>query len=93
MTLCTIKANIQKIKQLALDKTHKKHYTIYVLGRLVRALRQEDKTLELIINKIYMAKRSRPVGRKQKSHSHKTKKRLEVKRLMLEARAKKRNHK
>jgi len=39
-----------------------------------------------------MAKRDRPIGRRQKSHSHKTKKRLEIKRLMLEALAKKRKH-
>jgi hypothetical protein len=36
-----------------------------------------------------MAKRRKAFGRKQKSHSHKTKKRLEAKRVMLEARAKK----
>lgn len=39
-----------------------------------------------------MAKRARAVGRRQKSHSHKTKKRLEIKRLMLEEKAKKRKH-
>lgn len=37
-----------------------------------------------------MAKRRKAFGRRQKSHSHKTKKRLEIKRLMLEARGKKR---
>ncbi len=31
-----------------------------------------------------MAKRNHAIGRKQKSHSHKTAKRLEVKRIMLE---------
>jgi len=36
-----------------------------------------------------MAKRATGVGKKKRSHSHKTKKRLEVKRLMLEAKAKK----
>jgi hypothetical protein len=36
-----------------------------------------------------MAKREHAVGRPQRSHSHKTKKRLEIKRLMLEAKAKK----
>lgn len=36
-----------------------------------------------------MAKRRKAFGRRQKSHSHKTKKRLEIKRLMLEARKKK----
>jgi len=36
-----------------------------------------------------MAKRSTGVGKKKKSHSHKTAKRLEVKRLMLENKAKK----
>ncbi len=36
-----------------------------------------------------MAKRATGVGRKRKTHSHKTKKRLEIKRLMLEERAKK----
>jgi len=36
-----------------------------------------------------MAKRSTGVGKKRKIHSHKTKKRLEIKRLMLEARANK----
>lgn len=39
-----------------------------------------------------MAKRHHAVGRRQKSHSHKTKKRLEIKRLMLEAKAKKRKY-
>jgi hypothetical protein len=39
-----------------------------------------------------MAKRDTGVGKKRKTHSHKTKKRLEIKRLMLEAKAKKRNH-
>ena len=34
-----------------------------------------------------MAKRDTGVGRRGKSHSHKTAKRLEVKRLMLEAKA------
>jgi len=37
-----------------------------------------------------MAKRSTGVGNKKRTHSHKTKKRLEIKRLMLE---KKRNKK
>jgi hypothetical protein len=32
-----------------------------------------------------MAKRSTGVGKRRKTHSHKTKKRLEIKRLMLEA--------
>jgi len=32
-----------------------------------------------------MAKRSKGIGDHKKSHSHKTKKRLEIKRLMLEA--------
>ncbi len=36
-----------------------------------------------------MAKRATGVGKKRKTHSHKTKKRLEIKRLMLEERAKK----
>jgi len=36
-----------------------------------------------------MAKRSTGVGKMKKSHSHKTAKRLEVKRVMLEAKAKK----
>ena len=35
-----------------------------------------------------MAKRRHAVGRIQKSHSHKTKKRLEIKKQMLEAKAK-----
>jgi len=39
-----------------------------------------------------MAKRSTGVGKYKKSHSHKTKKRLEIKRLML-ARTSKRKHK
>jgi hypothetical protein len=39
-----------------------------------------------------MAKRNSGIKR-QKSNSHKTKKRLEIKRLMLEAKAKKRKHK
>lgn len=34
-----------------------------------------------------MAKRSTGVGNMKKSHSHKTKKRLEIKRVMLEAKA------
>lgn len=36
-----------------------------------------------------MAKRATGVGKHKKSHSHKTKKRLEVKRLMIEAKANK----
>jgi len=36
-----------------------------------------------------MSKRSTGPGKNQKSNSHKTKKRLEVKRLMLEAKTKK----
>jgi hypothetical protein len=40
-----------------------------------------------------MAKRSTGVGKHKKFHSHKTKKRLEIKRLMLEAKAKKRSNK
>lgn len=38
-----------------------------------------------------MAKRTTGVGKNKKSHSHKTKKRLEIKRLMLEAKALKKN--
>jgi len=37
-----------------------------------------------------MAKRRKAFGRRQKSSSHKTKKRLAIKKLMLEAKAKKR---
>jgi len=40
-----------------------------------------------------MAKRSTAVGAYRKTRSHKTKKRLEIKRLMLKAKAKKRKHK
>ena len=40
-----------------------------------------------------MAKRRKGVGDHKKSHSHKTKKRLEIKRLMLEAKASKRKQK
>lgn len=43
-----------------------------------------------------MAKRDTGVGKQKKSHSYKTKKRLEIKRLMLEAkpkRGKKKKHK
>jgi hypothetical protein len=40
-----------------------------------------------------MAKRSTGVGKHKRLHSHKTKKRLEIKRLMLEAKASKRKHK
>jgi len=40
-----------------------------------------------------MAKRKKWLGKHKKSHSHKTKKRLEIKRLMLEAKANKRKHK
>ena len=40
-----------------------------------------------------MAKRRTGVGKHKKTHSHKTKKRLEIKRLMLEARANKKKHK
>jgi len=36
-----------------------------------------------------MAKRRHAVGKGKKSHSHKTKKRLEIKRVMLEEKAKK----
>ncbi len=36
-----------------------------------------------------MAKRRHAVGRKQKSHSKKTKKRLEIKKIMLENKANK----
>ncbi len=39
-----------------------------------------------------MAKRSTGVGKMKKSHSHKTAKRLEVKRVMLETLAVKRSH-
>ncbi len=39
-----------------------------------------------------MAKRSTGVGKMKKSHSHKTAKRLEVKRVMLETLAAKRSH-
>lgn len=38
-----------------------------------------------------MAKRTTGVGKKKKSRSHKTAKRLEIKRLMLEERASKKN--
>jgi hypothetical protein len=37
-----------------------------------------------------MAKRPHAVGRRQKSHSHKTAKRLAIKKAMLEAKAEKR---
>ncbi len=40
-----------------------------------------------------MAKRDTGVGKKKKTHSHKTAKRLEIKRLMLEERAKKKKKK
>ena len=40
-----------------------------------------------------MAKRATGVGKRQKSHSPKTAKRLEIKRLMLEDRAKKKKRK
>jgi len=40
-----------------------------------------------------MAKRITGVGKHKKSHSHETKKRLEIKRLILEAKASKRKHK
>ena len=36
-----------------------------------------------------MAKRDTGVGKRRKTHSHKTAKRLEIKRLMLEEKAKK----
>ncbi len=39
-----------------------------------------------------MAKRSTGVGKMKKSHSPKTAKRLEIKRVMLETLAKKRSH-
>jgi len=38
-----------------------------------------------------MAKRRKAFGRRQKSSSHKTKKRLEIKKQMLEAKAKKKS--
>ena len=40
-----------------------------------------------------MSKRSTGAGKYKKSHSHKTKKRLEIKRLMFEAKASKRKRK
>jgi hypothetical protein len=40
-----------------------------------------------------MAKRITGIGQKRKSHSHKTAKRLEIKRLMLEEKAKKKKRK
>jgi len=40
-----------------------------------------------------MAKRKTGVGKNKKPRCHKTKKRLEIKRLMLEARISKRKHK
>lgn len=40
-----------------------------------------------------MAKRSTGVGRMKKTHSHKTKKRLEIKRVMLEQKAAKKKGK
>jgi len=40
-----------------------------------------------------MAKRSTGVGKKRKTRSHKTAKRLEVKRIMLEEKAKKKKSK
>jgi len=40
-----------------------------------------------------MANRRKKVGEHPKTHSHKTKKRLEIKRLMLEAKANKRKKK
>jgi len=40
-----------------------------------------------------MAKRATGVGKTKKTHSHKTKKRLEIKRQMLAERAKNRHHK
>jgi len=40
-----------------------------------------------------MAKRRTGLGKHQKSHSRKTKKRLEMKRLMLKAKASKKKHK
>lgn len=40
-----------------------------------------------------MAKRKTGVGKKRKTHSHKTAKRLEIKRLMLEQRANKKKRK
>lgn len=40
-----------------------------------------------------MAKRATGVGKRKKTHSHKTKKRLEAKRKMLAEKAAKRKHK
>jgi len=40
-----------------------------------------------------MAKRRTGVGKMTKTHSHKTAKRLEIKRVMLEERANKKKHK
>ena len=40
-----------------------------------------------------MAKRITGIGKKRRSHSHKTKKRLEVKKVMLEEKAKKKSEK
>ncbi|MEA3398762.1 MAG: hypothetical protein U9R06_03395 [Patescibacteria group bacterium] len=39
-----------------------------------------------------MAKRNTGVGKKKKTHSHKTAKRLKAKRLMLEKKANKKKH-
>ena len=47
----------------------------------------------IIYKTIYMAKRKTGVGKSKKSHSHKTAKRLEAKRLMLEEKANKKNKK
>jgi len=47
----------------------------------------------ILINNNIMAKRRHPVGRKQKTSSKKTKKRLEIKRLMLEEKANKKKSK
>jgi len=40
-----------------------------------------------------MAKRNSGITKHKKTHSHKTKKRLAIKRLMLEAKANKKKHK
>jgi len=58
--------------------------------KLLKTFSKRKIVFKLINNNI-MAKRRHAVGRKQKTSSKKTKKRLEIKRLMLEKKAQKKN--
>ena len=48
-----------------------------------------DNKIKIRVYSIYMAKRATGVGKRGKTHSHKTKKRIAIKREMLAAKANK----